>query len=372
MKQYSNPYKILESEDFLVFLDAIGLEKHPQKPRYKSSVGENIFNFGFWGQVGLSGFTAYPKAMNFLENHELSKISKKLLLYQIQQLNNGASISNELCANLGLFAIIGSKLNELEIENQALASVPTFLFRIIKDFSIEKAQISMAKERDIGDRRTLFHCISSALVLLTFYYYEKKHEVLGIRKYVEEILEAYNTTINIHSFLYTPINDTLRTVDVGCLLSLLESSSFLNQYINTISEKNLSNQLKILFQKQGTRFISDAKKYFGGYLFENVLEEHTPYNKAIQEIKNNYFRFICPNYTYLLNTCGKYYDEMMHYNVKMGKWRDLNLYDHKMIFFLAGWLKENRNYDCLNGISKEKLSHDITNYILSYIRNTTC
>lgn len=368
MKHYTNPYKILESKDFLAFLEAIGLKKYLQKPQYKFSIEENVFNFGFWGQVGLPGFTAYPKAMNFLENHELFKISKKLLLYQIQQLKNGVSINNELCANLGIFAIIGSKLNTLDIEKQALSSIPTFLFRIIKKFSIENAQISMAKERDISNRRTLFHCISSALVLLTFYYYEKKYEVLSIKKYVEEILEVYNTTIDIHPFLYAPLNESLRTANVKCLLSLLESSSFIDQYIDTVSEKKLSNQLKFLHQNQKAGFISDTKKFFGGYHFENILEKHSSYDKKVLAIKNNYFRFICPSYVYLLITCGKYYDEMMHYNVKMGKWNDLNSYDHKMIFLLAGWLKENRNYDCINGISKEKLANDITEYILSYIR----
>lgn len=69
--------------------------------------------------------------------------------------------------------------------------------------------------------------------------------------------------------------------------------------------------------------------------------------KTVDAIKDNYFRYICPNNIYLLNTCDRYYDEMMHYNVKMGKWNDLNIYDHKMIYILADWLKENRDYDCI-------------------------
>lgn len=361
-----DPYKILESKDFIPFLKDIGVECIT-KPHHEVSSGEILFNSVFWGKVGLSGFTTYPKIMNRLVNRELLSLSRQLLSYQFQQIQNGKTFLRELCANLGLFTIIASEMDSIMMEEHALSTVPAFLFRAVKDFSIEKAQISLARENDIRHRYALFHVMSSTLILLGFAYYESEESDLRI--YAKEILKAYDTSLNIHEFLYADLTDSLNADNTKDLVHLLDHSSFLEQYIRNIPGKALSNQLEALLQRRSQELVSDAKKYVGGYCFENVLEKDIPYDKAVAEIKNNYFRYICPNYTYLLNTCGKYYDEMMHYNVKKGRWNSLSLYDHKMVYMLAGWLKDNRDYDCLTGISKERLAHEITDHIITYIRN---
>lgn len=366
MNQTKNPYKILESKEFLSFINDIGIDNITPE-NSKNSIGENAFNFFFWGRVGLSGFTTYPKLMNYLANKDLSKISQKLLSYQIKQIQNGEDILKELCANLGLFAVISCKMDTLRIENQSLSAVPSFLYRTIANLSIKKAQISMAEENDLMRRSILFHNVSSASILLaSAYQNEKDANLLTCAK---EIFSAYETSIDIHGFLYTNLANSLKANNVGDIFHLLDSTPFVEQYVNAVKDKELSEQLGLLLKEKKDELLSDAKIYFGGYCYENAIET-TSYEKTVEAIKNNYFRYICPNYIYLLNTCGRYYDEMMHYNVKMGKWNDLNIYDHKMIYMLAGWLKENRNYDCIRNISKARLAHDITDYIITYIRNT--
>lgn len=367
MNQIKNSYKILKSKEFSSFINDIGIDNiTPQNS--KKSIGENAFNFFFLGKIGLSGFTAYPKLINYLSDKDLSKLSQKLLSYQIKQIQNGKDILKELCANLGLFAVISCKIDILRIKNQSLLIIPSFLYRTFANLSIKKAQISMAEENDLMRRSILFHNISSAFILLASAYQNGKDA--NLLTYAKEIFSAYETSINLHEFLYANLANSLKANNVDDIFHLLDSSPFVEQYAKTVKDKELSEQLGLLLNEKKNELLSDAKTYFGGYCYENVIEM-TSYEKTVDAIKNNYFRYICPNYIYLLNTCGRYYDEMMHYNIKMGKWNDLNIYDHKMIYMLAGWLKENRDYDCIRNISKAKLAHDITDYIITYIRNTS-
>lgn len=361
---YRNPYKILNSSDFDEFIQVMDTEKlSPSKEKH--TLDERLFNSNFYGLVGLKFFALYPSAMNFLQRHELSEASKNFLRFQFECLRNGASIDKEICINILFFIGIGYKMEEIANMDYALSCVPTFLIKIIKNFSIEQAQKDMAEKYEIKQRQSIYHCTSSVLCLLAYYYQIKRSDVERIRDFTTDILNAFNSSINIRELMNISFPHILNFVGCTTILELYEKENFIVNYKPCINNNKLIENIRLYCEINKEKMLSEAKSY-NTFISDDFLLDENDYDENISKLKNNYFRFICPNYKYLLCSCIRCYDDMMRYNIRMKKWTDINMFDHLLVYYLAAWIKENRKYKCVDHITKKELARDITYYILHY------
>ena len=357
----NDPYKILESQCNSQLLDSIGAEFITVSPS-KNAI-EMAFNKVFWGKVGLSGFTLYPNIINYLSQREINNLSKQLLNYFYSCIDRGYSIEQQYPLCLLSFTFLGCKSYKLGVEKQTLSCVPKFLFRTITKFSIHEAGISVAKDYDETSYQDLYFVIISCYALLV-YAYKRKGLTHYIKDCVIELANSYKRNINIYQF--TTYNLPLSLRDTNNIYNLIRHNS--EDHIKNITDTSIYTELKRLVTYESKEIIESVEKYHLNYIYNLEEYRNLSYSDLIDQIKNNYFRYICPSYIYLLDQSGKYYDEMLHLNIKYGKWTCSSDFDHSMIYMLAGWLLSNRQYPCLKGISQGNLASDITNYILKYIK----
>lgn len=357
----NDPYKILESAYSSQILDRIGAEFIKGSPS-KNTI-EMAFSKVFWGKVGLSGFTLYPNIINYLNQREINNLSKQLLNYFYSCLDRGYSLEQQYPLCLLAFTFLGSKLYKLGIDKQTLSCVPKFLFRAIMNFSIHEAGVSVAKDYDESSYQDLHFVIISCYALLV-YAYKRKGLTHYIKDAVIELVNAYNRNINIYQFTIYNLPLSLRTTDN--IYHLIRYN--IEDLIKNIKDTSIYTELKQLMTSESKEIIESVEKYHLNHIYDLEEYRNLSYSDLIDQIKNNYFRYICPSYIYLLDQSGKYYDEMLHLNIKYDKWTNSNDFDHSMIYMLAGWLLINRQYPCLKGISQINLASDITNYILNYIK----
>jgi len=358
-----DPYKILETPYSHNLLDSIGCEFNHISPT--KSLTEKAFCKVFWGQVGLSGFTLYPTLLNYSENRELMNLSKRLLSYFFRRIDGEASIEKEMPICLLSFALIGFKLYKINIDKYTLSCVPKFIFRSLTKFSFHDAQISMAKESDENSYRDLQFIITSCYALLVYAY--QKHGLTDfIKNSTIEIADSYKRTLSVLQLFTFRLRTCLADENAKNIFELLSNKSMA---FSKISETSISNEMNQLAQSESKEIIESVKVYELDYIYKLKEYSSLSYSELVEKIKDNYFRYICPSYTYLLDQSGKYYDEMIHLNVKQNKWRSLYEFDHSLVYMLAGWIKDNRSYSCLSTVSKDQLASDITNYILNYISN---
>lgn len=74
-----------------------------------------------------------------------------------------------------------------------------------------------------------------------------------------------------------------------------------------------------------------------------------------------------PNdYIEVLGRGGRIYADISELNqsVEIGEY---NVYDHYLVYCIAGWLIDNTNQPCLKNVSQKKLAKDITDQIFSYL-----
>lgn len=106
--------------------------------------------------------------------------------------------------------------------------------------------------------------------------------------------------------------------------------------------------------------------------FEDLLKKNGLSNEQyISEINNVYFKHtdnLCDDYDLILGRGGRIYADICAINKKY-KLTDGSIYDHYLVYCIAGWILEHiKNLDCLVGISQKKLAHDITDNILYYLK----
>ena len=91
------------------------------------------------------------------------------------------------------------------------------------------------------------------------------------------------------------------------------------------------------------------------------------YEKNIEIIKLFYFRVNLRSFDEIIINAGRCYNDIFQYNIRMGKWFDKNKFDHELIFYIAGWILQNRNYQYIRGYNQYGLSRAITDNILSFL-----
>lgn len=361
-----DPYKILESLYSQRLLDNVGAEFIKVSPSH--GLIEMTFTKVFWGQVGLSGFTLYPNIINYCNHREIINLSKRILNYYYNRIDKGYSIEQEFPMCMLSFAVIGCRLDKLGIEKNTLSCVPKFLFRSLTKFSIHNAQVSIAKDYDENNYQNLHFVIISCFALLV-YAYKRNGLTNFIKESVIELANSYIRNITIFQFMIYNLSTCIKITNTDNIYELLKYKG--EALIKKITDNSIYNDFVRLLSSELNEMIESVEKYELGYIYK--LEEYAnlSYTSLVEKIKNNYFRFICPSYIYLLDQSGKYYDEMIHLNVKFKKWNSCNDFDHVMIYMLAGWLQNYRQYACIENVSQERLASDITNYILNYIRHNT-
>ena len=268
------------------------------------------------GQVGLSGFTLYPNIINYLENRELVNLNKKILNYFFSRIENGHSIEEEFPMSLMSFILSGCELHKLTIDKYSLSCVPKFLFRSLTKLSIHDAQVSLAKECDENTYKVNQFTITSCFALLVFAY---KH--CGLTNFIKnaaiELADAYTRTLSIIDLASFNFKRGLMSTGESTLYNLLRYKQ--TSIISRIADCALKEDLNHLASKESDELIRTVSTYGLNYIYK--LEEYSnlSYAQLNEKIKENYFRFICPSYTYLLDKAGKYYDEMIHLNIEYHK-----------------------------------------------------
>lgn len=365
---YKDPYKILDSGTFKRF--AKEAETSIKKGNVTHTLGyyiEKQVASSFWGGIGLSGFTLYPTIMNLLGNRELKKVSKSFLKYQFERIASGYNIQDEIAANICIFSIIGYEMTEYKINEQTLSLVPKFLIRSVSKFSVSSARKSVIKEMDEAEYSTLKFAILSSASLLCYYYETIGYIDTFCKNSIVELTDALRRNIDILHFTTFNMRNILGGFNSIKIIEGLNSHSF-QTYIKDIQDPDIKEKIGMLLKRNSDKIKHDSKEFCESYLYKEQIAKGISYDKNVEYLKNAYFRYICPSYQFLLDCCGQYYDEMMHLNVDSSKWFNINEFDHQLIYLLSAWLKENRDYKWIKEKNKSDLAEDITNYILSYLR----
>lgn len=366
---YNNPYKILESDIFRKFEEELDVYfTRGDSECLPNSYIEKSLISSFWGAIGLSGITLCPTVINFVGNRDLKKLSKKILLYQFERIAKGYGIEEELAANICMFSLIGYEMTEYKVNEQSLALVPKFLIRSVSEFSISNAKKSVAKEMDEEEYAVLQFVVYSSLALLCFHYESIGYINTFCKKASFLLIGSLMRNVDSLQFVTYNLEDALESYNATNIKECIDGNIF-RHYIKGIPDSQIKQQIELLAVRNTNKVLEDSKQFYESYLYKNQLSKGKSYDKIVEFLKNAYFRYICPSYQYLLDCCGKYYDEMMHLNIESSKWFDINEFDHQLIYLLAAWLKESRNYGEIADKSKSELAEDITNYILSYLNS---
>ena len=361
MDIYSNPLDILKSNTYNEIMDAIGGPRNLDTSH--NSLMEKIFVKSFWGNVGLSGFTLYPSVLNYFDNKEITKLSTDILNYQIEQVRMGANIKKELIANMALFSLVGYNMIDVKSTSENLALVPKFLFKSLVNFSFEKASIELAKERDLLEYSILHFIISESLALICHYYKKSNHLGEFELNAIKEFGESFVNNLTVLEYIQFVFPRTLSNVSNCRIIDVLKEGEFLTEYCLGISNCNLKEKVLKLISSNKKELIENSQTYACGYAYKNYIPAELSYDKTIEQIRNKYFRFICPSYKYLLESCSMYYDERIHLKVDKARWTGVDKFDQQMVKRIADWVVINRKYECLRGISKDSLAKDIESYI---------
>ena len=360
---YKNPYQILESETFKRFSKHI--DEELTKKQTSNRWFEEAIASSLWKAVGLSGFTLYPALRNFFWKRELKNISRDILKYQFDRISKGASINEEIVINICIFSLIGYEMHDYELNKQSLSLVQKFLLRSITKLSINAAQVSLAKEMDEVNYSILQNVILSSMALLCYYYETTGTIDFFCKRAMMELATSLEYNICTLELIKHPFHYTLKSYEKTSIEECLNTRLF-EDYISSISNAKTKEDIELLVRRNKNKLLKDSKQFYGTYLYIEELSEGKSYDKIVSYIKNGYFRFICPSYQYLLNSCAKCYKDIIHLDLEISKRDNLYKFDRQLVLSLATWLKENRNYNCLKNKSINSLACDITNHIISY------
>lgn len=106
-------------------------------------------------------------------------------------------------------------------------------------------------------------------------------------------------------------------------------------------------------------------------VMEDILKERvsskTDYDKHINYLYAMSFCDTSLCYKELLGCAGKCYDSIRRYNTSLKIGPDYNLFDHFLIYCIAGWMKEHVSNTTVKTISQKEIARDITDNILIYL-----
>lgn len=146
-----------------------------------------------------------------------------------------------------------------------------------------------------------------------------------------------------------------------------------DNYINdTVEDINIRNIIK------------DGCKEFKSYIIEEIedngilvireieqfLRNHNMSEKSYNdEINNIYAQYLLEkpiaNYQHLLGRAGNVYNDIVHYNMRLGICKDNSSYDHFLAYCIAGWIKD--NLSIVSNKTQQEIAKDITDNIIRYL-----
>lgn len=157
------------------------------------------------------------------------------------------------------------------------------------------------------------------------------------------------------------------------------ADDFVADFNNYIQDLNLNNEDKITISvtvKEVTQVLLDhiegtaynSLRQFEAKLRISHLTEDG-YKKITEDIYKEHTKDIWDNYSIVLGRAGRIYADMSEFN-RTHKLLDDNTFDHYFVFCMAGWfLNHYSNFNCLKDKNQERLAHDITDNILSYLKS---
>lgn len=148
-----------------------------------------------------------------------------------------------------------------------------------------------------------------------------------------------------------------------------------NAYINTLDlspelratvNVTVKETVQVLIDKiEGTAY-DHLRKTERTLEDKNVSDDS--YQLEVNKIYARHTQNMFDDYSIVLGRAGLIYADMCELNRKLHLLAD-NTFDHYFVFCMAGWfLREKKNLMCLSNVSQDRLAHDITENIFSYLR----
>lgn len=76
------------------------------------------------------------------------------------------------------------------------------------------------------------------------------------------------------------------------------------------------------------------------------------------------------SYQTIIDNAGVVYNNIIQFNYKLGIHKDLSIYDHFLVYCMAGWIKENLLDYSVDNRSQKDIASDITTRIFEYLKYT--
>lgn len=127
------------------------------------------------------------------------------------------------------------------------------------------------------------------------------------------------------------------------------------------SIKGVEGILKNEIENKGYQLLKDVENYLKRYGYTGER-----YSRCINTIYYKHTYDMPNDYIEVLGRGGRIYADISELNqsVEIGEY---NVYDHYLVYCIAGWLIDNTNQPCLKNVSQKKLAKDITDQIFSYL-----
>lgn len=113
-------------------------------------------------------------------------------------------------------------------------------------------------------------------------------------------------------------------------------------------------------------------------LLDLFRDDKKTYEERVKEIYIKYKHVVTnnPSYENILGCCGKIYDEMSRLNMHYlpftyqvtPLFEVIPITDHKLIYMIAGWAKDNSNNDKIGGRSQAEVAEDIFCSITNWVK----
>lgn len=144
--------------------------------------------------------------------------------------------------------------------------------------------------------------------------------------------------------------------------------------IDQLDQSKITENVKVRAIQFAKSKIADE---IGDYIIRQRSQKMTPQkvgdDPAYREKVQMFYEFGFPHkdgYEEIIDSAGIIYNNIVQLNYKLGLWKDINEYDHFLVYCMAGWIKENLDNANVRRTSQEEIAEDITNRIFAYLRNT--
>jgi hypothetical protein len=174
------------------------------------------------------------------------------------------------------------------------------------------------------------------------------------------------------------VRDNLKMIDESFPGFFDNASDLIDQYANAVTQ----DMRKAILSE----FISDAKVVAKelSLNYDKTSFQHSDNLHLVTSIKGfepvDYFNFIEDTYQeflspigqadsldYIYGQCGKIFERIQKKNLEVGLWKTPYEFDHVLVYFIAGQLKNSTINDYVSVTSRENIAEGITESILKWV-----